>query len=284
MSEDQEMTYGEDYGYIPATSVRSGVGVEVSADLYCHAVQIVNIAFVGQPGRDGYVLVDAGMPRSADAIIEAAEERFGANTRPSAILLTHGHFDHVGAIIELIEHWRVPVYAHELELPYLTGRKSYPEPDPSVEGGMVAKLSGFFPNEPIDLGHHVQPLPEDGTVPFLPDFRWIATPGHTEGHVSFFREKDRALIAGDAFVAVRQEYLYKVVTQQFEISGPPRYFTPDWTQAKASVERLAALRPQLAITGHGRPAGGEELAAGLKRLADDFDKMAKPEYGKYIEV
>ncbi|MFC4104038.1 MBL fold metallo-hydrolase [Paenibacillus xanthanilyticus] len=284
MSADQEMSYGEDYGFIPATSVRSGEGVEVAEDLYCHSVQIVNIAFIGKPDQDEYVLVDAGMPHSANAIIEAAEGRFGAGKRPSAILLTHGHFDHVGAIIELIEHWQIPVYAHKLELPYLTGVKSYPEPDPGVEGGMVAKLSGFFPNEPIDLGQHVQPLPDDGTVPFLPDFRWIATPGHTDGHVSFYRESDGALIAGDAFVTVRQEYLYKVITQQFEISGPPRYFTPDWTLAKASVERLAALRPQFAITGHGRPTAGEELAAGLQRLANEFDIAAKPDYGKYVEA
>ncbi|MFB9325549.1 MBL fold metallo-hydrolase [Paenibacillus aurantiacus] len=278
------MNYGEDYRYIPATSVRSGEGVEVAPDLYCHTVQIVNIAFVGAPDGDSFVLVDAGMPQSANAIIEAAENRFGAGKRPSAILLTHGHFDHVGAIIELIEHWKVPVYAHKLELPYLTGQKSYLEPDPSVEGGLVAKLSGYFPSEPIDLGRHVQPLPDDGTVPFLPDFHWIATPGHTEGHVSFFREADRALLAGDAFVAVRQEYLYKVITQQFEISGPPRYFTPDWKQAKASVRLLEALHPLAAITGHGRPAAGEELIEGLKKLADHFEELAIPDHGKYVEV
>lgn len=283
MSVDQEMSYGEDYGYIPATSVRSGEGAEVAAGLYCHTVQIVNIVFVGEAGSDDFVLVDAGMPHSADAIIEVAEERFGAGKAPRAIVLTHGHFDHVGAVIELIEHWKVPVYAHRLELPYLTGLKSYPEPDPGVEGGLVAKLSGFFPNEPIYLGSHVQPLPEDGTVPFLPDFRWIATPGHTEGHVSLFREKDRALIAGDAFVSVRQEYLYKVITQQFEISGPPRYFTPDWTQAETSVQRLAALHPLVAITGHGRPAAGEELTAGLNRLAIEFDESAVPDFGKYVQ-
>ena len=55
-------------------------------------------------------------------------------------------------------------------------------------------------------------LPSDGTVPHLPDFKWIHTPGHTPGHISLFREKDQALIVGDAFVTVKQEYLYKVLT------------------------------------------------------------------------
>src|SRR4051794_21622638 len=97
---DQEMSYGNDYKFIPATSISSGVGMEVMPDLFCHTVQIVNICLFGNPNDDEFVLVDAGMPESADEIISVTEERFGANSRCKAIILTHGHFDHVGAIIE----------------------------------------------------------------------------------------------------------------------------------------------------------------------------------------
>ncbi|HZG72020.1 MAG TPA: MBL fold metallo-hydrolase [Chondromyces sp.] len=138
------MNYGDDYKYIPTTSIGSGAGIEVLPDLYCYTVQIVNIHLVGN-SKDDFVLVDAGMPGSANDIISATEDRFGSNSRPKAIILTHGHFDHVGAIIDLVKHWEVPVYAHELELPFLTGKMSYPEPDPTVEGGMVAKMSPMFP-------------------------------------------------------------------------------------------------------------------------------------------
>lgn len=279
---DKEMNYGSDYQYIPATSIGSGVGIQVMPDLYTHTIQIVNILLVGEAGGD-FVLVDAGMPNSADEIVNVVEERFGSGSKPRAIVLTHGHFDHVGAIIELVEKWGVPVYAHELELPFLTGQKSYPEPDSSVEGGMVAKMSPMFPNEPINLGSHVEKLPSDETVPFMPGFKWIHTPGHSPGHVSFFRESDGALIVGDAFVTVKQEYLYKVLTQEQEISGPPRYLTPDWKAAKESVIKLEALKPTVAVTGHGLPMSGPVLSESLEKLVREFDTIAVPDYGKYVD-
>ena len=108
------------------------------------------------------------------------------------------------------------------------------------------------------------------------------SPGHSPGHVSFFRESDRALIAGDAFVTVRQDVLYKVLIQQLEINGPPRYFTPNWQAAWDSVRALEALKPSVAITGHGRPVKGQRLADGLHDLAQHFDEMAIPDHGKYI--
>jgi glyoxylase-like metal-dependent hydrolase (beta-lactamase superfamily II) len=282
VSLDHDMTYGEDYKYIPATSIRSGTGLEVLTDLFCYTIQIVNVTLVGNPNAKDFVLVDAGMPYSAHEIIEVTEKRFGPNSRPKAIILTHGHFDHVGAIIDLVKHWEVPVYAHELELPYLQGEMSYPEPDPTVEGGMVAKLSSFFPNQPIHLGNHIKSLSADGSIPFMLGYRWIHTPGHSPGHVSLFREEDRVLIAGDAFVTVKQDFLYKVLTQEQEISGPPRYFTTDWNAAKKSVEKLEALKPCFAVTGHGLPMTGELLSRSLAELVRDFDRIARPDFGKYV--
>lgn len=276
------MNYGNDYKYIPTTSISSGIGIEVLPDIFCQTIQIVNIVYVGSPKSNEFVLIDAGMPYAANKIISMTEKRFGKGSKPSAIILTHGHFDHVGAIIELVNYWEVPVYAHKLELPYLTGAKNYPKPDPSVEGGMVAKMSPLFPNEPIDLGKNIEALPDDGSVPHLPAFRWVHTPGHSEGHVSFFREDDKVLLAGDAFVTVKQDSLYKVMTQEQEISGPPRYLTPDWAASKQSVEKLAALEPEVAVTGHGLPMTGEILADNLQYLVQHFNQIAVPDYGKYI--
>ncbi len=246
--------------------------------------QIVNVVFLGEPGagdRD-WVLVDTGMPGSRARVERAAAARFGTYNRPSAIVLTHGHFDHVGSVRELAARWDVPVYAHELEAPYLTGRSSYPPADPTVGGGAMARLSGVFPRGPIDIGDRLQVLPADGTVPGLPDWRWLFTPGHAPGHVSLWRAADRTLVAGDAFVTVRQESAYAVLTQRREVHGPPAYFTPDWDQARTSVQALADMKPESAITGHGQPMAGAELRAGLDRLAEEFDRVARPARGRYV--
>jgi glyoxylase-like metal-dependent hydrolase (beta-lactamase superfamily II) len=265
---------------IPMTSIASGSGIAVSTDVYAYTDQIVNLCFVGT--KDRWVLIDAGMPNSAKEIILQAEIRFGSDSKPQAIVLTHGHFDHVGSILHLIAHWQVPVYAHELELPYLNGTNDYPEADPTVDGGLVSKLSPLFPHRGIDLDDHVSALPATGEVPCLPEWRWIHTPGHAPGHVSLFRESDRTLIAGDAFITVKQESVYIVMTQKLEISGPPKYFTTDWKAAEQSVKRLQALRPATAVTGHGRPMSGKTLSTELDKLARDFQSIAVPEHGKFV--
>ncbi|MDQ0273462.1 MBL fold metallo-hydrolase [Cytobacillus purgationiresistens] len=268
--------------YMPMTSTTSGMVVNSAQGIHYLTIQIVNVCFVSVSENE-WVLVDAGMPKSADKIIDTAEELYGKGTRPSAIILTHGHFDHIGAIFELVENWQVPVYTHPLELPYLTGKMDYPEPDSTVEGGLIAKFSSMFPNEGINLAEHVHPLLSDGSILEMPGWKWIHTPGHTPGHISLFRESDATLIAGDAFVTVKQESLYKVLTQEQEISGPPRYLTTDWEAARSSVRTLEALKPALAITGHGIPMAADTLEQSLMTLVRDFDDIAIPEYGKYVD-
>ena len=73
-------------------------------------------------------------------------------------------------------------------------------------------------------------------------FRWIATPGHTPGHVSLYREADGTLIVGDAFVTTRQESAVGAFQQVPEVRRPPAYYTPDWKAARQSVEKALRCR------------------------------------------
>lgn len=234
-------------------------------------------AYLVQAGT-GFVLVDTGLRGAGAALIRrAVAQRFGADARPRAIVLTHGHFDHAGSAHALAHAWQVPVYAHRLELPYLTGRSSYPPQDPSV-GGTLANLSRVFPRGPIDLGSHVREIAGE-TIPELDGWRVLHTAGHTPGHISLYRERDGLLLAGDAVATMDQESPVELFVQHRQLRWPPATFTPDWDAARQSVERLAELRPAVIAAGHGLPMAGEDVPRALDTFARAF---SRPSHGRYV--
>jgi len=242
----------------------------------------VNFFMIQDQTTGAWALVDAGLKWSAPKIKNMASELFGEGVRPAAIILTHGHFDHVGALQTLIEEWNVPVYAHSLEVPYLTGRSSYPPPDPTVGGGLMAAMSWMYPKGPINVKDFIRTLPNDNSIPGFRDWKYIHTPGHTPGHISLFRESDRVLIAGDAFVTTKAESAMYALSGMKHLSGPPKYFTCNWASAELSVIKLAALDPEIAATGHGKTMRGEELRGALKNLSTQFKTVALPPEGRYV--
>ena len=242
----------------------------------------VNVYMIHNPVDNNWVLVDAGLKTSAPKIRRMAEHLFWPDTRPSAIVLTHAHFDHVGSLATLAEEWEVPVYAHPMEKPYLTGMSSYPPPDPSVGGGLMSAMSWLYPKGPIDIERRLRVLPQDGSIPGLPEWKYIHTPGHAPGHVSLFHQRNGVLLAGDAFVTTKQESAVSVILQSKEVSGPPKYFTYNWDSAARSVRTLAALNPEIVATGHGKPMRGAEMRSSLHNLADHFEELATPSHGRYV--
>jgi glyoxylase-like metal-dependent hydrolase (beta-lactamase superfamily II) len=258
---------------------------EVANDLAYLRLGMVNVVFYGPRGAADrqWVLIDAGIPGASRLIEKAVRQRFGEHSRPGAIVLTHGHFDHVGNLRHLAKKWNVTIYAHELEMPYLDGRASYPPPDPTTGGGLIPLISPLLPKGPIDVAAWLLPLPVDGTIPLMPGWKWLHTPGHSAGHVSFWRPADRLLVVGDAFITTNQESAYAVAVQKPELHGPPMYFTPDWHSARDSVSLLAELAPEVVICGHGRAMRGTGMRRALDLLAMEFEQIAVPSHSPYLD-
>ena len=255
------------------------IGEEVAPGVLRVRTLVVNL-YIVKTGSS-WVLVDTGLRGYAGTIAAAAHEFVGSDKAPEGVVLTHGHFDHVGSLEAILEKWPVPVFAHRLERPYLNGESAYPPPDPLVGRGSMSLLSRLYPRGPIDISRHLNLLPEDGSVPVMPEWRAVSTPGHTPGHVSLFRGSDATLIAGDAVVMTRQESAIAVLTQREELHGPPAYFTPDWQASAASVRKLAALEPQVLATGHGVVWRGAQMRQALHGLAANFERQEVPQYGRY---
>lgn len=264
----------------PVKKSADGTSV-LSSDLAYRRMSIVNIVFYGDPTMlEPWVLIDTGLSTSADRIKACAFLRFG-DRRPAAIVMTHAHFDHAGSVEKLASTWDVPVFAHPLEMPYLEGQASYPPADPLAGGGAMTLFAPLYPRSPVDVRPRLKMLPADQTVPGMPGWKWLHTPGHSPGHISLWRESDRTLISGDAIITTGQESAYEAILQTPEMHGPPRYFTPDWEEAEKSVALLASLEPELAIPGHGMPIKGQNMRDTLHNLADAFRDIAVPKGGRY---
>ncbi|ERJ12075.1 MBL fold metallo-hydrolase [Haloplasma contractile] len=258
--------------------------IKIAEDVFCIQILLVNSILIGQPNSGEFILIDTGVKKSKNHIIDKIESIYGKSAKPRAIILTHGHFDHIGSIKQLIDHYSdVEVYAHEDELPYLTGEKDYLPADPSVSNGLLAKMSPFYSHKGIDLGNRVKKLPDTHTIPFFDEWKWLHTPGHSPGQISLYRERDGILIASDAITTVKQESALKVLTQEKELHGPPQYFTTNWTEAYESVKKLVELKPNIIVSSHGKPLSGYPLAKGLETLTLGFERYEIPKQGKYVE-
>ncbi|MGI8890048.1 MAG: MBL fold metallo-hydrolase [Chthoniobacterales bacterium] len=248
----------------------------IAHDVGWQPISFVNAYLVGHSGGP-WALVDSGLPGRAEQIHDAAEARFGTGARPEAIYLTHGHFDHAGSARELAERWNVPIYLHRMELPYVTGQSDYPPPDPTI-GGAIAFLSRFMPHRARDLGDRARELP-GGELPGLAGWEWIATPGHSPGHIAFFRRSDRVLLAGDAFATMNMDSWIGLTSGRKQLARAGAPFNTDWRATEDSVRRLAELRPNVVGCGHGIPMADGALADRLQNLAKN---LHSPRRGRYV--
>jgi len=221
-----------------------------------------------------WVLIDAGSRGCAAAIRDAASALFGADAPAAAILLTHSHPDHAGAARELSSLWGCSLHLHPEEMPLARGDlaivRRYPNP---LDRWLVLPLLRGLPTSRREailaassLADVALPFDPDKAPPALPGWRCVPSPGHTPGHVSYFRPSDRVLLTGDAIVTVDLNSLPGLLFRKPRLSPPPRYVTWNWRLAKDSVASLARLQPHVLAGGHGSPLAGPTVAADLQTL------------------
>ena len=171
--------------------------------------------------------------------------------RPVAILLTHIHPNHSGSAPELAQIWRVSVYVHPDEMPLASG-KIIPEYFNPLDRWLIVPLMKLIPRRVLEsklskasLADAACAIDPGAGVPCIP------TPGHTPGHVAFFRKSDGVLIAGDAILTMNLNSLWDLLLNRHHVYGPAYILTWNWQIAKESVAALAALEPRVLACGHG---------------------------------
>ena len=235
--------------------------------------------------EDSWVLVDAGWAGDGQRIRRAVESVFGPRSAPSAILLTHVHPDHEGDSRALATDWGCPVYVSPQELPiaardFSAMRDTAMPLDrwlvlPMMRAMGARRRQAIF--DSATLAGVVGVLDPSTDIPGLPGWACMPTPGHTVGHVSFFRATDRVLISGDALVTAKIDTVASVLLGRNGLSGPPWYTTWKSIAARASINALAALEPQVLAGGHGIPMSAPGTAEAINDFAQSIAALTRAE-------
>ena len=172
------------------------------------------------------VLVDAGTPLARRRILRQVRKR-GVQSH----VLTHAHPDHFGSSHAVCEELGVPLWCGERDADVVE-RGHVEAPDTKLKP-VLERLSAA-PAHPV-----ARRLREGDEVA---GFHVLDVPGHSAGHVAYWRERDRVLICGDVY---------------FNIAGrltePWKFLSEDVERNRESMRRLAQLEPALVLFGHGPP-------------------------------
>jgi glyoxylase-like metal-dependent hydrolase (beta-lactamase superfamily II) len=184
----------------------------------------------------GDVLIDAGGRPDKGRILKQLRGR-----TVTAHALTHAHADHQGSSHAVCKALGIPFLVPEgdvavAEQPELIKQKMPNHPIPKL---MYAMFAG--------PGHKVDQVLREGDE--VAGFTVLDTPGHSDGHVSYWRESDRTLICGDV---INTWHSFAMALKP-GVREPFDFFTPDPAENRRSIKRIADLDPALVLVGHGPP-------------------------------
>ncbi|GAA5061408.1 MBL fold metallo-hydrolase [Nocardia callitridis] len=227
---------------------------QVSDSVYVVAGTNVNWALISD--GSGVTVVDAGYPADTGAVLGSIREIGHEIADVAAILLTHAHLDHIGAIATLVEQTGAPVYTGAEEVRH--AKREYLQQITPAE--MVRQLGNRAGRRWVRqtalavAGHLRTRVPsatatQDAVLAALPGgFVAVPTPGHTSGHTAYLMPSESVLFSGDALVTAHP------LSRHAGAQLLPPFFNHDEDETLGSAQLLATQPARTIVPGHGPAA------------------------------
>ncbi len=218
---------------------------------------IANIGILELP-TGGLALIDTGGNGSKVKIQAAFAKQNWQLEDIKHILITHGHYDHVGDLEALVTASGAIVWAHTKEARVIRGlEKQQLPPDSSLN--FIGQLMKKMAQSPAIGVVHRELQGATNLETIMPGLRAVPLPGHAPGQLGYFIDSSKTLFGGDCCVNI------------LGLRAPLAAFTPDMHEAKRSLLVAAKLEPQHLIIGHGQPVIGVASGA-LEQLAQRLNR------------
>ncbi|BAW05370.1 MBL fold metallo-hydrolase [Nocardia seriolae] len=220
-----------------------------------HVVAGTNVNWALISDERGVTLVDAGYPSDTESVLKSVREIGRALADIAAVVVTHAHLDHIGAIPTLVDKLGVPVYTGAEEVRH--AKREYLEQITPVE--MVQQLGTrrgiVWVSQTVRavIGHikmsvpTAEPLDADTLAALPGGLVAIPTPGHTDGHTAYFMPSEGVLFSGDTLVTGHP------LLPGTGLQLLPSVFNHDEAGTLASAHVLAKLEAEVLVPGHGLP-------------------------------